>query len=180
MPAWPTPVFAATLERFHLQEAIPTLPALPGIDLGDYAAQLRDRFANPALQHRTAQIASDTSQKLPQRILAPLRWHLAQRGTVPPLCALVLASWLLWLQGKGHGGADRPITDPRAEDLRNILTSLPPEADPVLAYLVHYQGFGHDLAQDTRVADALRSALHRLTSAGVRDTLQSLLSEPYP
>jgi len=174
------PVFAATLERFHLQEAIPTLPALPGIDLGDYAAQLRDRFANPALQHRTAQIASDTSQKLPQRILAPLRWHLAQRGTVPPLCALVLASWLLWLQGKGRGGADRPITDPRAEELRNILTSLPPEADPVRAYLAHYQGFGPDLAQDTRVADALRSALNRLTSAGVRDTLQSLLSEPHP
>ena len=90
--AWPTRFFAATLERFHLQEAIPTLPALPGIDLGDYAAQLRDRFANPALQHRTAQIASDTSQKRVCRkrnfLGPPCAGHSwAQRGTVPPLIA---------------------------------------------------------------------------------------------
>ena len=172
------PVFAAAVERFHQLEAAPSLPPLPCIDLADYAAQLHRRFANPALQHRTAQIASDTSQKLPQRILAPLRWHLAQNGAVPPLCALVLASWLIWLQGQRDDGTALPFDDPHAEKLRSALASLAPDEDLVLAYLSTYQGFGPDLAQDARLAEALRRALHRLQSAGVRETLQSLLSEP--
>lgn len=174
------PVFAAAVKRFHKDEAAPSLPTLPGIDLADYAAQLRRRFANPALQHRTAQIASDTSQKLPQRILAPLRWHLAQRGTVPPLCALVLASWLLWLRGTRDDGEELPFNDPQAEDLRNHLAILPPEADLMRAYLSQYQGFGADLAHDARMADALSDAFDRLHSVGIRASLQSLLSEPHP
>ncbi len=174
------PLFAAAVERFHQLEAAPSLPPLPGIDLADYSAQLHRRFANPALQHRTAQIASDTSQKLPQRILAPLRWHLAQHGTVPPLSALALASWLIWLLGTRDDGAALPVNDPQAEDLRDHLAAVPPDGDLVLAYLARYPGFGPDLAQDTRLADALRLALHRLRAAGVRETLQSLLSETYP
>ena len=171
------PVFAAAVERFHADEAAPTLPTLPGIDLADYAAQLRNRIANPPLQHRTAQIASDSSQKLPQRILAPLRWHLAQRGTVPPLCALVLASWLLLLRGRSDDRGNLPFNDPQAEDLRSKLCSLPPGTELVGAYLSQYEGFGTDLAQDARVADALSCAFDRLHSAGISNSLQSLLSE---
>ena len=174
------PVFAAAVERFHEDEAAPSLPTLPGIDLAEYGVQLRHRFANPALQHRTAQIASDTSQKLPQRILAPLRWHLAQHGTVPPLCALVLASWLQWLRGTRDDGADLPFNDPQAEDLRSQLASLSHGAELVRAYLSKYQGFGSDLAQDARVAEALGHAFERLHSTGIRHTLLSLLSEPHP
>jgi fructuronate reductase len=35
-----------------------------------YTAELTKRYDNPALKHRTAQIANDGSQKLPQRIVA--------------------------------------------------------------------------------------------------------------
>ena len=64
-------------------------------------------------------------------------------------------------------GAGRapPLTDPRGQKwgfAQYTDQAVPPRRrqDPVLgAYLVHYQGFGHDLAQDTRVADcSLRSA----------------------
>ena len=36
-----------------------SLPALPGLDLAAYRARLLQRYANPALQHQTAQIAMD-------------------------------------------------------------------------------------------------------------------------
>ena len=59
---------------------MPTLAAPPGVDL---AALLRDadreRFRNPALPHRTRQIAMDGSQKLPQRLLGTVRDRLAAR-----------------------------------------------------------------------------------------------------
>ena len=49
------------------------LHAPKGVNPADYVDSLKQRFRNPALKHRTAQIASDGSQKLPQRLLAPLR-----------------------------------------------------------------------------------------------------------
>ena len=51
-----------------LNEQAPTL-RITNVDLTAYADSLLDRFANPALQHRTWQIAMDGSQKLPQRML---------------------------------------------------------------------------------------------------------------
>ena len=51
-------------------EAIPTLRSDVGLDPQAYTAELAQRFDNPALVHRTAQIATDGSQKLPQRIVA--------------------------------------------------------------------------------------------------------------
>lgn len=172
------PVFAAAVERFHRDEAAPSLPPLPGFDLAGYGAELRARFANPALRHRTEQIASDTSQKLPQRILAPIRWHLAERGTVPVLMALVLASWLCWLSGRGDQGAALPFNDPEADALRARLAGLEPGPELLRAYLDHYAAFAPDLAQDPRLYTALAEAHGALCARGVRETLATLLSEP--
>jgi fructuronate reductase len=44
-----------------------------------YASLLIDRYSNPALKHRTWQIAMDGSQKLPQRMLDSVRWHLVHQ-----------------------------------------------------------------------------------------------------
>ena len=51
-------------------EAIPTLASDAGLRPWAYTEDLTKRFDNPALKHRTAQIANDGSQKLPQRIIA--------------------------------------------------------------------------------------------------------------
>eukprot|EP01036_Dinobryon_divergens_P059100 gene59100-78852_t len=53
-------------------EVRPTL-AVPAGETHTYTNRLVDRFSNRALPHKTAQIANDASQKLPQRLLAPLR-----------------------------------------------------------------------------------------------------------
>ena len=54
-------------------------PCRPAPTSRAYKAALIERFRNPALKHRTWQIAMDGSQKLPQRLLGTIRDRL-QRG----------------------------------------------------------------------------------------------------
>ena len=56
-----------------MEDTRPTLAVPAGTDVTGYCQALIARFRNPALRHRTWQIAMDGTQKLPPRILAPLR-----------------------------------------------------------------------------------------------------------
>ena len=69
------------------------LHAPKGDNPADYIESLKLRFRNPALKHRTAQIACDGSQKLPQRLLAPLRDRIA-KGLASPAIATAVAAWM--------------------------------------------------------------------------------------
>ncbi len=91
------------------EEIIPTLH-LPGVDLFAYRDSLLERFANPALNHRLRQIAMDGSQKLPQRILAPMRDRLSAGQEVKRL-TLTMAAWIAQLHHQLGQGSD-PILDP--------------------------------------------------------------------
>lgn len=97
--------------RAHMEAATATLDPVPGIDLALYRDQLLARFASPSIAHRTAQIAMDGSQKLPQRIFAPAMEVLAAGGEAEAF-ACVTALWLAYLRRTKH--AD----DPRAAELR--------------------------------------------------------------
>src|SRR6201999_956240 len=71
------PGFAGLIEQLMLEEVAPTLPLIPNFDADAYVRSLLQRFANPALRHRTWQIAMDGSQKLPQRLLGTISDRLA-------------------------------------------------------------------------------------------------------
>ena len=66
-------------------ELAPTLSPPPELDLAAYRAALLARFSNAALGHRTRQIAMDGSQKLPQRLLAPIAERLARGEQIEAL-----------------------------------------------------------------------------------------------
>lgn len=112
------PLLHALADEMLRDEVQPTLPALPGLDLNAYRTGLLQRFANPALQHATRQIASDSSQKLPQRLLAPLRERL-QAGQPFNGLALGIAAWLRLLEGAqdAQGQPIAPPSDPLADAL---------------------------------------------------------------
>lgn len=175
------PVLATAIRRFHRSELGPTVPPVPGIDLEAYGAALRHRFENPRLHHRTVQIAADTSQKLPQRIIAPLRWHLDRNGIVPPLMALLLASWVCWLRGRGDGGRVLTLNDPSACALQAQMDALggadAPRALAIDAVLGWRGVFPGDLATDARLRLALDRALAALDSAGALAALRDLIAE---
>jgi fructuronate reductase len=102
------PVIGPAVERLIRDEAAASFDPAPGQDLGAYANALLQRFANPALPHALRQIASDGSQKIPQRWLASLDANAA-RGRTCPETLKALAAWLIYVRG--------PIDDPRAADL---------------------------------------------------------------
>jgi fructuronate reductase len=105
------PVIRALVDRL-MREAAATLPVVPGLEPARYAAELIERFANPALEHRLAQIAMDGSQKLPQRLLGTMADHL-RKGSHAEAAATGVAAWLLHLDGPW-------LNDPLANDLRAL------------------------------------------------------------
>lgn len=103
------PEFVAKVER-HMEAVVATLDPVPGIDLPFYRKQLLDRFANPTIAHRTEQIALDTSQKLPQRILSAASETLAA-GRDATTFAYVIALWIKSIQKRGD------LDDPRGQEI---------------------------------------------------------------
>jgi fructuronate reductase len=91
-------------------EVAPTIA--PGIDVAAYTARLRARFDNTALHHKCAQIATDASLKVPQRIVAPLR-ELTGAGRPAHLLSFALAAWIRSCQGPDEAGAAMPLSDPQ-------------------------------------------------------------------
>ena len=69
------------------------------------------RFENTALRHLTAQIAGDGSQKVPQRILAPLR-DLLGRRRAPDAVLFAVAAWIRSCGGCDEAAQPLPLNDP--------------------------------------------------------------------
>ncbi len=105
------PALAAFVEGQMRFEIAPTLVAPPGVRIEDYGAELMRRFRNPALPHRTKQIAMDGSQKLPQRLLGTIRDNLAAGRPIDRL-ALSVAGWMRYVYGRDEKGATIDVADP--------------------------------------------------------------------
>lgn len=158
------PAFAAFVRRLWATEIIPALTPPPGVDLPAYAGQLFDRYANPAIRHRTWQIAMDGSQKLPQRILGTLDANFKADRPSPGLL-LALAAWVTYVSGTDLQGQPIDVRDPLADTLRRAATS----ADPVGAVLALRQVFPEPLA--ARLDAPLRAARAALMASGARAAL---------
>ncbi|MEV4516623.1 mannitol dehydrogenase family protein [Dactylosporangium sp. NPDC049525] len=131
------PVLADAARRLMTEDAAPTLTLPDGFDLPGYQESVLRRFADPALGHRTAQVAADGSLKLPIRLLGTARDRLAAGGT-PQWTALAVAAWMVYVATRG------PVDDPLAETLAaaadassaaslvdSLLPVLPSPPDPV-------------------------------------------------
>ena len=146
---------------------MPTLDPPPaGIDLDEYSQQLLDRFANPALRHRTVQVAMDGSQKLPQRLLATVRSRRAA-GESPRWAALAVAAWMRWVWASHtDAGAPRVLDDPLAPVLSAAVGGATSAGDVVDRLLGVGDVFGDDLRDDPVVRALLTDALEQLAADG--------------
>jgi len=113
-------------------EAIPTLPEDAGLDTSAYTAELAERFSNTALAHRTAQIANDGSQKLPQRIVASAIECL-EAGTEFVHLTLVVAAWIAACAARGKTLPENHFTDPLDAALTALLGQELPANETVTA-----------------------------------------------
>ena len=156
-----------------MAEQAPTL-RISGVDLGAYADSLIERFSNPALQHRTWQIAMDGSQKLPQRLLDGIRIHLKQ-GSRWPLLALGVAAWMRYVSGVDDMGNAIDIRDPLAEKIRAIVETSHDE-NRVAALLTLQEIFGSDLPANPQFVQAVEEAWHSLVREGARQAVLTALN----
>ncbi|MCY0772130.1 fructuronate reductase [Enterobacter cloacae complex sp. 2022EL-00788] len=160
--------FREAARRLMLNEQAPTL-RITDVDLTAYADSLIERFANPALQHRTWQIAMDGSQKLPQRLLDGIRVHLA-RQTPWPLLALGVAGWMRYVSGTDDQGNAIDVRDPLSEKFRAIAEASS-DAERVNALLTLKEIFGDDLPQNPVFVDAIDGAYRRIARLGARQAV---------
>jgi fructuronate reductase len=150
----------ATAVELLMSDYVPTLHLPADFDLAGYRNQLAARFANSALGHRTAQVGTDGSMKLAQRVPDAVAWH-HKSGSVPAGLALLVAAFLhvsCHPEAIDERLVDRP-TDPALPRLRELGTQ------PRLAHrvLVEEALFGPKVAQASEFVDAVADRLEELT-----------------
>ncbi|MGO3908304.1 fructuronate reductase [Huaxiibacter chinensis] len=165
--------FRDAARRLMLDEQAPTL-RITGVDLTDYADSLIARFANPALQHRTWQIAMDGSQKLPQRMLEGIR-VLIQRESRWPLLALGIAGWMRYVSGVDERGNSIDVRDPLSDKIRSLVESSS-DAERVSALLTLSEIFGIDLPNNPSFVAAVSDAYRRIAEDGARQAVIDTLA----
>ncbi|WP_172728438.1 mannitol dehydrogenase family protein [Kluyvera cryocrescens] len=156
-----------------MAEQAPTL-GITGVDLSAYADSLIERYSNPALQHRTWQIAMDGSQKLPQRLLDGIRIHLRD-GRRWPLLALGVAAWMRYVSGVDDAGNAIDIRDPLAEKIQALVKNSNDD-NRVATLLTLQEIFGNDLPANPQFVQAVSLAWQNLAQQGARQALLTALN----
>lgn len=152
-----------------LNEQAPTLK-VQGVDLTRYASQLIERYSNPALRHRTWQIAMDGSQKLPQRMLDSVRWHLAHNSRFD-LLALGVAGWMRYVGGVDEQGNAIEVNDPLLPVIQQAVQNSAEGESRVEALLGIDAIFGHELPQVALFTQAVKDAYQTLLAEGAKATV---------
>lgn len=169
------PAYRNAAFSLMMQEQAPTLSMPEDIDLRAYATLLIERFSNPALCHRTWQIAMDGSQKLPQRLLDPVRFHLRQGSNWQHL-ALGVAGWMRYTQGVDEKGQPIDVVDPLSAEFQRI-NQQHQGIDRVAALLELTAIFGQDLPQNKAFITAVIQAYQQLCEQGARASVSGLTSD---
>lgn len=111
------PQLATFIRRLMIEDIAPSVVAPRGLDLSDYSETVLRRFRNPALSYRLAQIAGDSSQKLPFRLFGTVLDAIEAQRPLERLC-LPIAAWFHFVRRKALLG--ERIVDPLAERLFDI------------------------------------------------------------
>ena len=169
-------VASLAFERFvrHAwsREIIPTLEPPEGIDLQNYADDLFERYANPAIRHRTWQIAMDGSQKIPQRILGTIADNVAANRSCNGLF-LAVAAWMRYVGGTDENGHPIDVRDPLAERLMDLSNGAKTPSEVVDALLSVGEVFGS--AIDPAIRDGIIAAYQRLMANGAEASVSEIV-----
>ncbi len=110
-------VLSGLVERMLARETLPTLPQVEGMATDTYLETSLARIRNRAIRHRCHQIGTDGSQKIAQRLLAPLRVR-RERGQAAPDLECAVAGWIAYVAaGARRYGARWTASDPFASEI---------------------------------------------------------------
>jgi fructuronate reductase len=166
--------YAGFVRQLWAKEIAPCVTAPEGVSLDDYAKALADRYANPAIKHRTWQIAMDGSQKLPQRIIGTLAYNMAHDIPSPGLC-LAVAAWIRYVSGTDEAGQPIDVRDPMAERLREVAAAAATPAEKAAAVLAMTEIFPPKLV--AQIAPMVISATEQIWRSGARQATAKLAGD---
>jgi mannitol 2-dehydrogenase len=153
-------VMTALMDR----ETGPTLPRIPGVDLGTYKRKLVERFANPAIRDTVQRVNSDAPVNI---LVDPIRDRLRTGGDVTFL-ALALAAWLRRVRGTDERGNVLHVAHPLAEVLRDKAIEGGSDPRPLLSVS---SLFG-ELGQKPALVEVTQQWLASLYDRGIQATLE--------
>jgi mannitol 2-dehydrogenase len=161
----------AVVRAYMDEEATPTLPPVPGVDLDEYKTTLIERFSNPGVRDTIPRLCAESSDRIPKWLVPVIRRRLEDGGDVR-LSAAVVASWARYAAGTDEQGEPIEVVD-RLRD-RVMENARRAQSDPD-AFITDRDLFG-DLAEHERFMEPYREALASLYERGARDTLSGLLA----
>jgi len=160
----------------YFAEVLPTVDAVPGIDLHDYCRTLVRRFSNVHIKDTVLRLAEDGSQKL-QTTMRPVLLDQIARGASMDVMALAIAGWIRFMTGTDESGDTIDgIKDPRKAELQQASQKVvaSPSADTVGAFLVTF--FGEGVGRDAQAIGAVERAIKKILAHGTPAVLASFVA----
>jgi len=151
-------------------------PHLSRSDWADYRDALIARFGNPYLKHSVHQIATDSSQKIPQRWPPSVLGQIAQ-GASFEHHALAAAVFLRYTLGEDEQGQAYALNDPQAESLMAIGATQRTEPEAcVRALLAREDLWGNALPHNAAWIARVTHWHQQVLQHGADAAIQQLLS----
>ncbi len=169
----------------HIQEFVHRLmtqevaPHLSRSDWADYRDALIQRFGNPYLKHSVHQIATDSSQKIPQRWPPSVLGQMA-KGQSFEHHALAAAIFLRYTLAKDEQGKAYALNDPQAESLMAIGANQATEPHAcVRALLAREDLWGKELAASEAWLDRVSYWHDQVLHQGVDATVKYIIQQDF-
>lgn len=159
------------LRKLTEKEIIPTLEAVPGVNLRDYAALIESRFANPEVKDTVSRLCQDASNRLPKFIMPIIRSNIQHNRSCKGL-ALVIALWCRLCAASADPKSGVELQDQHADILKQkalLAKNVPNE------FLQINDIFG-EIGKDATFRKHFSTWLAMLWDNGTSDTLKHFIT----
>ena len=160
----------------HQMMSLEVAPHLSRTDWQEYRDALIQRFGNPYLKHSVHQIATDSSQKIPQRWPPTVLAQMAEGQSFErhALAAAIFLRYTLAIDEQGHAYT---LNDPEAESLMAIGQNQVADAAGCLKALLDRQDlWGSELPHNTLWAERVAYWHDQVLHQGVDATVKFAIS----
>ncbi|PCI53797.1 MAG: mannitol dehydrogenase [Alphaproteobacteria bacterium] len=169
------PEISTYITQMMREEICPGLGAPDGMELETYCQAIRDRFTNPNIEYRLSQIAGDSSQKIPFRLLQTIEDNL-NKGRSIKLLSLAVAAWMGFCIRAVQNNL--PINDPVKDQILAIACNTTGNAEhDVSLFLELEEMFPTQLSTKFGFKESLTAAYEALTEGNRQSLLSSLTGE---
>jgi fructuronate reductase len=177
------PYIASCIGEDHIRSFVYRLmgrevsPHLSRSDWADYRDALIARFGNPYLKHSVHQIATDSSQKIPQRWPPSVLGQMARNASFEHH-ALAAAVFVRYTLGVDEQGQAYTLNDPQADSLMALGAAQRTEPDAcVRALLAREDLWGSALPSHTAWVKRVTHWHQQILQHGVDATIAQLLAQ---